>query len=108
MSLKGLAKLKREGRTSLHAVQYKWQSCSVLMFCSYFNNGWSKHFLLMFLFCFYFFPKINAFCSYKIVLITKSVWLFCTNYRLTCSDIRFPCKCETHEKIGCVIFYTVF
>ena len=26
MSLKGLAKLKREGRTSLHAVQYKWQS----------------------------------------------------------------------------------
>ena len=40
MSLKGLAKLKREGRTSLHAVQYKWQSCSVLMFySSYFNNG---------------------------------------------------------------------
>ena len=39
-SLKSLAMLKCEGRTNLHAVQYKWQPGSVLMFCSYlFMNG---------------------------------------------------------------------
>ena len=39
-SLKNLAMLKSESRTSLHAVQYKWQPDSVLMFCSYyFGNG---------------------------------------------------------------------
>ena len=31
-------KLKCESRTSLHAVQYKWQSGSVLMFCSHVKN----------------------------------------------------------------------
>ena len=39
-SLKGLAMLKCESRTSLLAVQRKWQPGSVLMFCSYhFKNG---------------------------------------------------------------------
>ena len=38
-SLKNLAMLKCKSRTSLHAVQYKWQPGSVL-FCSYyFKNG---------------------------------------------------------------------
>ena len=35
-SLKSLAMLKCESRTTLHAVEYKWQSGSVLMFCSYY------------------------------------------------------------------------
>ena len=39
-SLKSLVMLKYENRTSLHAVQYKWQPSSVLMFCPYyFRNG---------------------------------------------------------------------
>ena len=39
-SLKGLVMLECESRTSLHAVQYKWQIGSVLMFCpSFFRNG---------------------------------------------------------------------
>ena len=39
-SLKSLAMLKCESRTSLHEVQYKWQPHSILMFCSYyFRNG---------------------------------------------------------------------
>ena len=38
--LKYLVKLKCERRASLHAVQYKWQTGFVLMFCSYcFENG---------------------------------------------------------------------
>ena len=42
---KSLAKLRCENRTSLlHAVQYKWQPGSVLVFCSdYFKNGRSSH-----------------------------------------------------------------
>ena len=39
-SLTSLAMFKCESRTSLHAVQYKRQPGSVLMFCScYFKNG---------------------------------------------------------------------
>ena len=39
-SLKSLAMLKCESRTSLRAVQHKRQSHSILMFCSfYFKNG---------------------------------------------------------------------
>ena len=39
-SLKSLVMLKCESRTSLHAVQYKWQPGSILMFCPYyFRNG---------------------------------------------------------------------
>ena len=39
-SLKSLAMLKCDSRTSLHEVQYKRQPGSVLIFCSYyFNNG---------------------------------------------------------------------
>ena len=35
---------KCESRTSLHAVQYKWQPGSILMFCSYyFKNGYPRH-----------------------------------------------------------------
>ena len=35
---------KCESRTSLHAVQYKWQPGSILMFCSYyFKNGHPRH-----------------------------------------------------------------
>ena len=41
--------LKWESITSLHAVQYKGQSGSVLMFCPYyFRNGKPRHFVLMF------------------------------------------------------------
>ena len=42
-SLKSLAMFKREGRTSLHAVQYKWQAATY-----YFKNGSSRHLVLMF------------------------------------------------------------
>ena len=39
-SLEGLVMSKCESRTSLHAVQYKLQSGSVLMFCPYhFRNS---------------------------------------------------------------------
>ena len=39
-SLKSLAMLNCESRTSLHVVQHKRQSGSVLIFCSYyFKNG---------------------------------------------------------------------
>ena len=39
-SLKSLTILKCDSKTSLHAVQYKWQAGSVLMSCSYyFKNG---------------------------------------------------------------------
>ena len=39
-SLKSLAMIKSESRTNPHAVQYKWQPGSVLMFYSYyFKNG---------------------------------------------------------------------
>ena len=31
--------LKCETRTSIYAVQYKWQPGSVLMFCHYFRNA---------------------------------------------------------------------
>ena len=40
MSLKSLVMLKWESKTSLHAVQFKWQPGCVLMFCRYyFRNG---------------------------------------------------------------------
>ena len=46
-SLKSLTMLKSESRTSPHAVQYKQQPGSVLMFCSYyFKNGQRKQFVL--------------------------------------------------------------
>ena len=39
-SLKSLAMLKCDIRTSLHAIQNKWQQGYVLMFCPYyFKNG---------------------------------------------------------------------
>ena len=39
-SLKSLAMLKCDRRTSLHAIQNKWQQGYVLMFCPYyFKNG---------------------------------------------------------------------
>ena len=38
--------LKFESRTSLHAVQGKWQPGSVLMLCpDYFRNGYPRHFV---------------------------------------------------------------
>ena len=38
--LKNLVMSKCESKTSLHAVQYKWQPGSVLVFCPYyFRNG---------------------------------------------------------------------
>ena len=46
-SLKSLAKLMYE-RTSLYTVQYKLHLGSVLMICSYFENGQPKQFVLMF------------------------------------------------------------
>ena len=40
LSLKSLAMLKCESRTSVYAVQYKCQPGSVMMFCPYyFRNG---------------------------------------------------------------------
>ena len=46
--LKSLVMLKCEVRTSLHAVQYKSQPGSVLMFCPYyyFRNGKPRHFVM--------------------------------------------------------------
>ena len=38
-SLKTVAILKRESRTSQHAVQYKWQPGCVLMICSYYSKN---------------------------------------------------------------------
>ena len=47
-SLKSLAILKCESVTSLHAVQYKSQLGSVLIFYSfYFKNGYPRHFVFM-------------------------------------------------------------
>ena len=47
--LKNLVMLKCESRTSLHAVQYKSQPRSVLMFCPYYyRNGKPRHFVFMF------------------------------------------------------------
>ena len=40
-SLKSLVMLKCESRTSLHAAQHR-QPGSVVMFCHYFRNGYSK------------------------------------------------------------------
>ena len=48
-SLKSVVIWTCESRTSLHAVQYKWQPGFVLMFCPYyFRNGYSRHFVLIF------------------------------------------------------------
>ena len=48
MLWKSLAMLKCESRSSIHAVQYKWQSGSVRMFCSYyFKNDKPRHYVLM-------------------------------------------------------------
>ena len=48
-SLRSLAVLKCEGRTILHAVKYRRQPGSALMFCFYhFKNGEPRHFVLMF------------------------------------------------------------
>ena len=48
-SLQSLVILKCDSSTSLHAIQSKRQSGSVLMFCPYyFRNDWPRHFLLMF------------------------------------------------------------
>ena len=47
--LKIFVMLKCESKTSVHAVQYKWQSGPVLMFCPYyFRNGKPRYFVLMF------------------------------------------------------------
>ena len=121
-SLKTLAMLKCESRTSLHAVQYKWQPGSVLMFCSYyFKNGQPKHFALMFcataslalfLFSFSFFfccCQNQGFCSYKMFFFIKKGMYDCNVQIIVwCgSGIRFPCKYETPEKIAYVMCYTV-
>ena len=46
-SLKNLVMLKCGSRTSLHAVQYKCQAGSVLMFCPYyFRNDYPRRFVL--------------------------------------------------------------
>ena len=80
-SLKSLPKFKWESRTSLHAVQYKRQPGSFLMFYScYFKNGDPRHFVLLFcgraslalfLTCSRFFCYNQGFCSHKIVVIEK-------------------------------------
>ena len=80
-SLKGLAMLKCEIKTSLHAAQCKWQPGSVLMFCSYyFKNCQPRHFVLMFcgttivalfLTCSWIICQNQGFCWCKIVLIKK-------------------------------------
>ena len=81
LPLTSLAMLKCESRTSLHAVQYKWQACSVLMFrFYYFKYGYPRRFvhmspgtasLTLFLACSQIFCQNQGFCSYKIVLIKK-------------------------------------
>ena len=70
--------LKCGSRTSLHAVQYKCQAGSVLMFCPYyFRNDYPRRFVLQdskpgfILSLFLFFYQNQDFCSYKIVLIKK-------------------------------------
>ena len=75
-----------KSRTILHAVQYKWHSGSVLMICYYhFQNGKPRNFVLIFrgtaslasfLACPEIFCPSQCFCSYKIVLIKKSVISF--------------------------------
>ena len=48
-SLKSLAMLNCESRTSLHAVQYKWHPDAVLMFCYYYlKNDYPRDFVLKF------------------------------------------------------------
>ena len=48
MLWKSLAMLKCESRSSIHAVQYKWQPGSVRMSCSYyFKNDKPRHFVPM-------------------------------------------------------------
>ena len=73
-SLKSLVMLKCESRTSLHAVQYKWQPGSVLIFC--YKKAPLDTFFLMFCgtalwLVLNFFFQNQGFCSYKIVLIEK-------------------------------------
>ena len=47
-SLKSVAILKCESRTSLHTVRSKWQPGSVQIFSSYYlKNGEPRHFVLM-------------------------------------------------------------
>ena len=48
-SLKSLVMLKFESRTSLHALHYKWQPGSILMFFSYYLKNYKpRYFVLIF------------------------------------------------------------
>ena len=116
-SLKGLAMLKCEIKTSLYAVQCKWQPGSVLMFCSYyFKNCQPRHFVFMFcgttivalfLACSWIICQNQGFCWCKIVLIKKSVYFYrrlavIRSFRVTVhfSDVKIcnypllPAYCE--------------
>ena len=58
-----------------------------------------------------FFGENQGFCSYEIVLIKKQgkeYGCYVQTIVWRGSDILFPCKYETLEKIGYVVFYTVF
>ena len=108
-------------RVELVYMQYNIsdQTGSVLMFCSYyFKNGCPKHFVLIFcravslaLFLFFWGGQNQGFCSYKIVLIKNREKSVAVMYKLSSGVVLIFfsfVKYETLEKIGYVIFYTVF
>ena len=68
-SLKSLPMLKCESSTSLHAVQYRWQPNSDLMFCSYHFKKPGFVFSLFLIF----FAKIKPFVLIKSFLYKKRV-----------------------------------
>ena len=72
-SIKSLAILKCENKTSLDAVQYKWQPGSALIFRrNYFKNGWPRHFVLLFSAI----ASLNLFWACSSIFLPKSMLLF--------------------------------
>ena len=112
-SLNGLQMLKCQSRTSLHAVQNKWQPGSVLMFLDLIilrMTSLDTLFLLsvgqqaLFLACSYFFWN-QGFCSYKMVLIKKSICYFRTEMLIIFSGISE--NTTALDKVVAVSYYLV-
>ena len=105
--------LKCQSRTSLHAVQCKWQPSSVLMFFVLIilrMTSLDTLFLLsvgqqaLFLACSYFFWN-QGFCSYKTVLIKKSICYFRTGMLIIFSGISE--NTTTLDRVVAVSYYLV-
>ena len=88
MSLNSLVMLKCEGKTSLHAVQFKWQpDYSDLLFLFLFYSSYPRHFVLFVLWD----SKPGFDLSLLLIFLPKSRLLFFQNFSykksvLTCIE----------------------